>query len=70
MWTGPRSRCRGLPGKAQDNPIWMRVSSPSLEVSKQRQGRCGIKNFGYWIAVGLDDTTGWSFLNLRSLMDG
>ena len=56
--------------KPRTIPLWMRVSSPSLEVSKQRQGRCGIKNFGYWIAVGLDDPTGWSFLSLRSLMDG
>lgn len=56
--------------KPRTIPLWTRVSSPSLEVCKQRQGRCGIQNFGYWIAVGLDDPTGWSFLSLRSLMDG
>lgn len=56
--------------KPRTIPLWTRVSSPLLEVSKQRQGRCGIKNSGCWIAVGLDDPTGWSFLSLRSLMDG
>lgn len=41
--------------KPRTIPLWTRVSSPSLEVCKQRHGRCGIQNFGYWIAVGLDD---------------
>lgn len=44
--------------KARTIPPWDRVSSPSLEVCKQRQSSCGIRNFGHWISVGLDDPTG------------